>query len=228
MPKFFKFEKIITFVFIVGVLIALFFLLKNNSYSSDKDLGDIQKYALSYGSFAPMVIVFMVIVSTALPPLPLPVPLIEIASGVIFGFWKGWIISWVAQLFSSFAAFTIVRLFNKSFAGDWLRNKHWGFYHEYIKEKGAKAILITRATMIAPFNIVSFVAGLTHIPWKVFLWSTAIGILPETFIYSFIGSGLRNLHINIVLLSTLILVIGLTGFGLTFLPIKYLRAKLFD
>jgi uncharacterized membrane protein YdjX (TVP38/TMEM64 family) len=226
MSKHKNLKKIIFIVLVVATLTGLFFLLQKNHVLSHRALRKEQQYVLSYGTLAPIVIISMMVISTAVPPLPLPVPLVEIASGVIFGFWEGWIIVWLGQIISSFMAFAVVRYFNKRFLGKWLKNKRWNFYHTYLRQSGVKAILITRATLSSPFNIISFLAGLSSMPWKSFLWATALGVIPETVLYTFIGSELGELHIRLIWLSTIVLAVSFLGFGITFLVTGYLKPKL--
>lgn len=168
----------------------------------------------------------MILSNTIIPPLPIPIPLVEIASGVIFGFWEGWIIAWIGQFVSSVAAFALTRVLNKTFLFRWLNNKRWSFYEEYLSQSGAKAVLITRGTMTSPFNIISFLAGASSMSWFSFIWSTAIGVIPETILYVLIGSQLRYLHIRFVWLSTIVLAISLAGVGLTFLLTPYIKSQI--
>lgn len=219
-------KKIIFVILVITALTGLFFLLQKNHVLSHRALKEEQSYVLSYGPLAPIVVISMIVISTAVPPLPLPVPLVEIASGVIFGFWKGWVIVWLGQIISSFLAFAVVRYFNKKFLGKWLRSKRWNFYHTYLKQSGVKAVIITRATLSSPFNIISFLAGLSSMPWKSFLWATAVGVIPETVLYTFIGSELGELHIKLIWLSTIVLAVSFVGFGITFLVTGYLKPKL--
>jgi uncharacterized membrane protein YdjX (TVP38/TMEM64 family) len=221
-----NFKRVVIAIAILLILVGLFFLLCGHNPLTRRGLRILQKYILSYGAIAPLIIVIMILLSTIIPPLPLPVPLVELASGAIFGFWEGWLIVWLGQIISSFVAFAVVRFFNKKFMGKWLRNKRWDFYQNYLKKSGTTAILVTRGTMSSPFNIISFLAGVSPIPWTSFLWATAVGVIPETLLYSFIGSRLRELHIRFIWLSTIILAIGLAGFGITFLVTAYLKPKI--
>jgi len=205
--------------------VGLFFLLKNYNVLSRRSLRVLQKYILSFGIWAPFIIVLMILLGTIVPVLPLPTPLVELISGLVFGFWKGLLIVWLGQIISSFVAFGIVKFFDKTFIHKWLSNKRWDFYKDFLNRKGVTAILITRGTMTSPFNIISFLSGISSISSLSFLWATAVGVIPETVLYSLIGSQLRNLHIRFVWLSIAILTISLLGFGITFLGTAYLKSK---
>jgi uncharacterized membrane protein YdjX (TVP38/TMEM64 family) len=226
MSKHKNLKKLLIIIIVTAVLVAIYVFLQNHRVFTGREFRQVRRYIGSYGTVAPIVIVILMTLSTLIPPLPLPIPLIEVTSGVIFGFLEGAIIVWLGQVISSFMAFATVRFFNKTFIGKFLKNKRWNFYETYLKERGTKAILITRATLSSPFNIISFMAGLSSMPWKAFLWSTSIGVIPETILYTFIGSQLRELHIRFIWLSSIILAISLAGFGITFITTSFLKPKL--
>jgi uncharacterized membrane protein YdjX (TVP38/TMEM64 family) len=219
-------KKIVIIILIIAVMVGLFLLFKGNNVLSRRAVSALQKTILSYGALAPLIVIVMIILSTIIPPLPLPVPLVELAAGVIFGFWKGWLIIWLGQIVSSLAAFGTVRLFKKTIFGRWLEQRQWGFYLNYLKRTGAKAIVITRATMSAPFNIISFLASLTSISWTSFLAATAIGVIPETVLYALIGSQLRKIHIHFIWLSIIVLAISLIGFGISLIMATIMKPKI--
>jgi uncharacterized membrane protein YdjX (TVP38/TMEM64 family) len=219
-------KKVVVIALVIAVLVGLFFLFKGNNVLSRRAVRTLQRNILSYGALAPLIVIIMILLSTVIPPLPLPIPLVEMAAGMIFGFWEGWLIVWLGQIISSLAAFGIVRLFNKTVFGRWLEQRQWGFYLNYLKRTGAKAVAITRATMSAPFNIISFLAGLTPISWTSFLAATALGVIPETVLYALIGSQLRKIHIRFIWLSVIILAIGLAGFGISLILAAVIKPKI--
>ena len=139
------------------ILAALIVVLIINSkhYFSRRSIRDLRVLISSYGTLAPLAVFFLILLSTVIPPLPLPVPLVEVASGVLFGFWGGFVVTWLSQIGSSMVAFVISRLFRKSFIGRFLNTKILSAYKDFLEKRGATAVFITRATMAAPFNITS-------------------------------------------------------------------------
>jgi len=221
-----NFKRIAIIILVTLLLVGLFFLLRNQNFLRRRLLRQFQDYVLSFGPLAPIIIILMIFLNTLIPPLPIPIPMVELASGVIFGFWGGWIVAWFGQIISSFSAFAVTRFLNKTFLSKWINNKRWSFYQEYLNQSGTKAILITRGTMTSPFNIISFLAGTSSMSWVSFLWATALGVIPETVLYVLIGSQLRYLHIRLIWLSTIILAISLAGVGLTFLLTPYIKSQI--
>ncbi|MFO8007410.1 MAG: TVP38/TMEM64 family protein [Candidatus Brocadiia bacterium] len=58
---------------------------------------------------------------------------------------------------------------------------------------GKKVLLLTRVSPITPFALLNYLYGALHVhPWR-FAWTTALGMLPGTFLCVYIGTGLRSL-----------------------------------
>jgi uncharacterized membrane protein YdjX (TVP38/TMEM64 family) len=210
---------------LVIVAVTVYFVWHGQNEFNRHEVRQIRILIQSYGFWSPLVVVFLVFLSTAIPPLPLPVPLVELAAGVAFGFWEGFLVIWFSQVFSSLFAFYISRFFRKGIFARFLENKRWSWYQNYLDQKGFWAILITRSTMSAPFNIISFLAGLSTIGTWNFLLATALGTIPESVLYSFIGSRLRQLRVNFTLLTFLVIGTGIVGFLFTLLMMRFARTK---
>lgn len=209
---------------VLAVLIVIA-VINSKHYFSRRSIRDLRLLISSYGTLAPFVVFFLILLSTVVPPLPLPIPLVEVASGVIFGFWGGFLVTWASQIGSSMVAFAISRLFKKSFIGKFLNNKILSAYKDFLEKKGATAVFITRATMAAPFNITSYLAGFTKMKiWK-FLLATTLGTITETALYAYVGSRLRGSHFNLWYLFIIVIVTSILGYVLTYLVVRFSHTK---
>lgn len=170
----------------------------------------------SYGLFAPVVIIGLILAGTIVPFLPLPDPLIELAAGFLFGAFEGFVIVWVAQMIASLAAFLLAKRLRGSVLKRFLGNKMWEGYRDFINDKGVLAVLVSRLTMSAPFNITSYFAGLTDMGWTKFALATAFGIIPESLLFSFVGSQLRILRSDLWLIFGSVAIVAVIGFATTF------------
>lgn len=194
---------------VIALAALIFIVFHGQRYFSRREIRLLNTQISSFGPLSPLIVFFLILLSTAIPPLPLPVPLIEIAAGLIFGFWPGFLLVWISQIVSSLFAFFLSRFFGKHLFKNILNSHIWDFYRRYLEKKGATAVFITRMTMAAPFNIVSYLAGLTRIKTNQFLIATAIGTIPEAILFTIIGVQLKNIHIRLWYLF-----IALTGLGL--------------
>lgn len=57
-----------------------------------------------------------------------------------------------------------------------------------IKQNGASYLLTLRFIPIFPFFLINLLAGLTPVSWFTYLWTTAVGIIPGSFVYALLGS----------------------------------------
>lgn len=62
-----------------------------------------------------------------------------------------------------------------------------------IHSHGANYILFLQLLPITPFGFIVIAASLAGLPLWTFLWATAVGITPGTFIYAYAGQGLGSL-----------------------------------
>src|SRR5579859_310727 len=190
-----KHKKIIIFTIIVIVVIALLILFFQSKHPFSRRLvRDIQNILEEFGDYSPVAVVALIVVSTLIPPLPLPVPLIELAAGIELGFWKGLLICLIAQAISSCLAFWFARFIGKRIAKRFTKSKFFDFYKDYLKRSGPKAVLIMRATMLSPFNVVSYLAGLTEMKFWPFLAATVLGSIPEAVLFTFVGSQIKHIR----------------------------------
>lgn len=208
---------------LAAVALLIYFVTHGQHYFTRRNIRQIQKLITSFGFWSPVAVISLIFLSTVIPPLPMPVPLIETAAGLTFGFGEGFILVWVAQIGSSFLAFKIAGFFGKHLFNNVLSNHLWNPYRHFIEKKGPWAVFITRATMASPFNITSFLAGITQMKALQFTLATVAGTIPEVALYVFIGSRLRNIHLSLWHLFIFMVLIGVTGALITYLMMRFIQ-----
>ncbi len=60
--------------------------------------------------------------------------------------------------------------------------------NDEIEINGASYLLTLRFIPIFPFFLINLLAGLTPVSWLTYLWTTAVGIIPGSFVYALLGS----------------------------------------
>lgn len=76
--------------------------------------------------------------------------------------------------------------------------------------------------MAAPFNIVSFGAGLTDMKFYSFALATILGTILETALFTYIGSIIRVTRINLWYLFILVVILGGLGAVVAFLMMRFI------
>jgi uncharacterized membrane protein YdjX (TVP38/TMEM64 family) len=106
-----------------------------------------------------------------------------------------------------------------------LNNRLFNFYKDYIHKNGPRAIFICRLTLAAPFNIVSYLAGLTQMNIISFSLATILGTIPEAALFTFVGSILKHTRLRLWYIFILAVIIGSAGTILMFLMMKLLQSR---
>ena len=150
---------------------------------------------------------------------------LTIAGGFLFGT----VIATVYVLAGATAGAILAFLTSRYLLGNYIQKRYekelLGFNKE-INDNGKNYILMLRFISIPPFFLLNIIAGLTKIDLKTFIWTTALGILPATLIYSNAGNNLSRIEEPGDLLSIRLLA-GFVLLGLlTVLPVlakKFMR-----
>ena len=88
------------------------------------------------------------------------------------------------------AAFGLARLLGWPFIRRILSAGHRERLAAWSKERGAVGLLISRLIPVIAFNLINYAAGLAGISWWTFLWTTGLGILPLTALFTVMGDRL--------------------------------------
>ena len=206
---------------IIAIAVILYLIPQGRSYFSRRTIRQMGASISSHGILAPFFIIFLIFLSTAIPPLPLPVPLIEITAGLLFGFFPGFLTVWIGQILASVFAFFVTRILGKRFLRKFLSNKYISPYGEFVRKKGPLAVIMIRATMSAPFNIISFISGLTEMTPVTFTFATALGTIPEAALFAFIGTILKTTRIRLSYVFIFLVILGFAGPVMTYFILKF-------
>ena len=114
--------------------------------------------------------------------------LFTIAAGFLFGPWLGTAYAVTGATLGATIVFLAARAGLAGLAGrtgPWLRRLETGF-----RRNGLNYLLVLRLVPIFPFWLVNLAAGAIGLPIWVYLAGTFVGMIPVSFVYSSLGSGL--------------------------------------
>lgn len=149
------------------------------------DIAGLRDYILSFGMWAPIASCFLMILQALVAPVPSF--LITFANGLAFGVFWGWMLSLFGHVLAAAVCFWISRTLGRvpvevlvgktglQSADRWFAR--WGMY----------AVFVGRLIPGVAFDVISYAAGLTRMRFRSFLIATALGIFPQTFLYSYLG-----------------------------------------
>lgn len=151
------------------------------------NLDGIKDYIDSYGHFSALIFILLFSLRTLL--VIFPYTLFVILGGSIFGSGKAFIYSLISAFICSTLSFFISRFAGKELIGRRIKGKIEGLNLK-IEKHGFKIIFFMRISIIFPFDILNFAAGLSKIRYRDFILATLLGIIPETFSLTYLGSNL--------------------------------------
>jgi len=149
------------------------------------DIAGLRDYIVSFGFWAPVASSFLMVLQALVAPIPSF--LITFANGLAFGVFWGWMLSLFGHTLAAAVSFGISRALGRvpvevlvgrtglESADRWFAR--WGLY----------AVFAARLVPGIAFDVVSFAAGLTRMRFRSFILATALGVLPQTFLYSYLG-----------------------------------------
>lgn len=167
----------------------------------------------SYGWWAPMVSILLMVVQSIAAPLPSF--LLAAANVIVFGMFWGSVISWVGGMAGATISFYLARRWGYPFVAkvtgkaDVLKR-----VEEFSGNHGFLLILTARLLPFISFDLVSYLAGLSRIRAFSFLLATGIGQIPGTVLYVMVGHDLARLEEyqdRFVLIGFILVVLWLSG-----------------
>lgn len=177
----------------LSYLIAFIFLFTSIYFIPFADLINyLEVMSQKYPITASFLYVFLVIVGTV---LFLPGSISMMISGYLFGFFQGVFLTIIGISFGAQAAFE----FGRRAARPWVKkkiesNKYLQAIEIAIEEKSFVIIILTRLSLIIPFNILNYIYGSTSVKSLIHLLATFIGMLPAIMIYVYLGTFARDIN----------------------------------
>ncbi len=119
----------------------------------------------------------------------LPIEPIVLASGAMFGFYYGFLITLFCAVVSASIAFMISRYFGFSWFPS-SKNRLLAKWLSQLESFGWKALVVSRLTPFLPCSMVNYVYGLTNMSLFVYTITNLIFFIPYKLVITYIGSHL--------------------------------------
>jgi len=136
------------------------------------------------GPWAPvMAVAAMVIVSF----LPLPAETVAVANGMVFGRAEGFALTWIGAMIAAALAFLLARTIARPLVHRFLSAERLTHFEQSVEKRGAPFLLLIRMIPLIPYTVVNYGSGVAPVPFRTFLWTSALGMAPP--IYAFVSIG---------------------------------------
>lgn len=218
-----SYKKLLLTSILIIAIILFFRFIKIERYINFQVLKENREYLFDlvkdYYWISVLIYIFIYILVAAFS-IPVSVPL-TLISGFLFGILPAVIYTNIGATIGAIITFLIIRYF--------LGNKVQRTYQEKLVKfnknmeiYGANYLLLARFIAIIPFFLVNILVALTKIPLKTFIWTTSLGIIPGSIVYTYAGKHIISINSAKEIFSSKIILafVILILFGLTSIFIK--------
>lgn len=144
----------------------------------------IGAYLLSFGVWAPVASLFLMVLQAVAAPVP--AVLVAFANGLAFGVVWGGLLTVAGQTLAAAICFAIARALGREPVEALAGKFGLETADSWLTRWGARGILLMRLVPGISFDVISYGAGLTGIGFRPFIAATAIGVTPQAFLYAYL------------------------------------------
>jgi len=176
---------LLNFIFIVFVLTQLYRANALDLFISNKDIFFNDSILSSLN---------LICIYILLSFLYLPIAVLSIFSGYLFGFFWGGCVAYIGSILNILFAFVWARyLFKELFIKLRTKIKVLNSSFEKIEQNNRSYIFYARLFLLTPYNLLNIVCGVSDITFRGYLYTSLAGSILQAFIYSYMGSIIRKI-----------------------------------
>jgi uncharacterized membrane protein YdjX (TVP38/TMEM64 family) len=149
-------------------------------------LGQFHEFLLSLGPWAAAVSTLLMISQSV--AVPIPVTLLMVANGLVFGVWHGMLISFIGGFIGAVFAFYLGRRLGRKVVERFVPNPALDAADQLMARRGGWAVVIGRWVPGIPCDPLSYAAGIMRMPWLKFMLLTVVGLIPANLITAYLGA----------------------------------------
>lgn len=181
-------SRLSTILRIVGIAAlaggSLFLLLTHSEWFQNPLM--VKHEVLSWGVWGPVAFILLYALG---PSFLVPGAVMTIAGGLAFGTVWGAAYSMIGADIGALIAFGAGRFLGKSFAHRIVGRRFRGAL-DRLERSGFYVILYLRIVPVIPYNALNLLAGASPISFRDYFWASAIGMIPGTILFAFLGDAL--------------------------------------
>jgi uncharacterized membrane protein YdjX (TVP38/TMEM64 family) len=138
-----------------------------------------------------------------------PAEILDAAVGFVYDFWVALPLVMAAWIVNAVVAYWIGRHAARPLLYRVVSRERFDRLEQLAERGGVALLLAMRLVPIVPFSLFSYAAGAAHVPMGRFLWTTAVGYIPLTAVFVYLGNRLEELSPSdpILWLGALVLIL---------------------
>ena len=154
----------------------------------------LERIQSAFEGLGPLGYVLFAIVYVLWALVLLPESIFTILAGALLGMLWGTLVAWISAIVAAVSAFELTRVvFRKRVEKAVEKNAWLKAVNRALPREGWKVVALARLSPLVPFGLQNYFFGVTKVTRRGYIAATAIGILPGTFIYAFLGATGRAL-----------------------------------
>src|SRR5918998_4047386 len=170
----------------------------------------LRDYIVSFGVWAPVASCFLMVLQALAAPVPSF--LITFANGLAFGVFWGWMLSLFGHVLAAAVCFGISRALGRTPVEALVGRTGLESADRWFARWGTYAVFAGRLVPGIAFDAISYAAGLTRMRFRNFMAASVLGILPQTFLYSYLGRQAPQ-YVGLFLLTSGVAIAGVVVFA---------------
>ena len=175
------------------------------------DVAGLRDYIVSFGLWAPVVSCLLMVLQALAAPIPSF--LITFANGLAFGVFWGWMLSLFGHVLAAAVCFGLSRALGRVPVEALVGKAGLESADRWFARWGAYAVFAGRLVPGVAFDAVSYAAGLTRMRFRSFVAATALGVFPQTFLYSYLGRRAPQ-YAGLFLVTSALVIFGAVAYAL--------------
>jgi uncharacterized membrane protein YdjX (TVP38/TMEM64 family) len=125
-----------------------------------------------------------------------PAEILDAAAGYVYGFWGALPLVMAGWVLNGYVSYQVGRRVARPVLYRFVADERFDRLERAVERGGVTLLLGMRLIPIIPFSLFSMAAGAARVHIPTFLWTTAVGYLPLTAVFVYLGSQLEDFSAN--------------------------------
>ncbi len=143
---------------------------------------------------AGVLVLYAVMAIHAIIPYPAEIP--TTAAGFVYGFAGALPLMLLGWVVSGLLTYAMGRYAARPLLHRLAGQERFERAEDAVRRGGASVLIVARLVPVVPFSLTGYVAGAAGVPVWRFAWTTAVGFLPLTLVFTLLGSRLESLSVS--------------------------------
>ncbi|MCM3730585.1 TVP38/TMEM64 family protein [Fictibacillus nanhaiensis] len=189
-----------------AILIILVLWLQKNYKGFSPE--EFRNWITQWGLLAPFLFILLY---TLRPFVLFPSSIFAITSGLSFGFYWGCLFTYLGSLGGGLITYYAINRLDRFNKSEQWKNERYKKIRSNIEREGFRYVLLLRLLPVLNYDLVSYLTSMTKVKFKDYAIATAIGIIPGTIAYTYLGTSMTSGSKQVVFIGTTLLfvIVGL-------------------